>query len=113
MVVEPSGFATDWAGSSMHIDEISADYQATVGAMNRRRAEVTPAGDPERAAEIIVRTVARPQTPTHLLLGVDAVTMALAYSHAQIDEATTWSAVSRSADFAEPHAVDLPEAPAT
>ena len=110
MVVEPSGFATDWAGSSMRIDEISADYQTTVGAMNRRRAEA-PAGDPERAAEVIVRTVGRPHLPSHLLLGVGAVTMALDYSRAQIDEATTWSAVSRSADFAEPYPVDLPEAP--
>ncbi len=94
----------------MRIDEISADYQTTVGAMNRHRAEATPAGDPERAAEIIVRTVGRPHLPSHLLLGVDAVTMALNYSRAQIDDATTWSAVSRSADFAEPYPVDLPEA---
>jgi NAD(P)-dependent dehydrogenase (short-subunit alcohol dehydrogenase family) len=111
MVVEPSGFATDWAGSSMRIDEIPADYQATVGAMNRRRAEAAPAGDPGRAAEIIVRTVARPHTPTHLLLGVGAVTTALHYSHAQIEEATTWSTVSRSADYAEAYPVDLPDVP--
>ena len=53
----------------------------------------------------------RAHLPSHLLLGVGAVTMALDYSRAQIDEATTWSAVSRSADFAEPYPVDLPEAP--
>src|SRR5258706_4256797 len=92
MVVEPSGFATDWAGASMRIGEIPADYQATVGAMSRRRAEATPAGDPARAAEIIVRTVGRPHLPSHLLLGVGAVTTALDYSRAQIDEAAKWSA---------------------
>ena len=31
-VVEPGGMRTDWAGSSMRIDDIKADYQATVGA---------------------------------------------------------------------------------
>ena len=30
-IVEPGGFRTDWAGSSMHIDEIREEYQATVG----------------------------------------------------------------------------------
>src|SRR5258708_34308541 len=55
MVVEPSGFATDWAGSSMTIHDIPADYDATIGAMHRRiRANPAgPAGDPVRAAQII------------------------------------------------------------
>jgi len=63
MVVEPSGFATDWAGSSMTITDIPADYDATIGAMHRRmRANPAgPAGDPLRAAEIIVR---RPSAAT-------------------------------------------------
>src|ERR1700685_3862031 len=61
MVVEPSGFATDWAGSSMTIHDIPADYDTTIGAMHRRvRANPAgPAGDPERAAEIIVQVVKR------------------------------------------------------
>jgi NAD(P)-dependent dehydrogenase (short-subunit alcohol dehydrogenase family) len=35
IVVEPSGFATDWAGSSMTVHEIPADYDGTIGAMQR------------------------------------------------------------------------------
>ncbi len=31
LVVEPSGFRTDWAGSSMEIKPISEDYASTVG----------------------------------------------------------------------------------
>jgi hypothetical protein len=46
--------------------------------------------------------------PSHLLLGVTAVTMALDYSQQQLAEATEWSAVSRSADFAESYPVELP-----
>ena len=34
MVVEPSGFRTDWAGSSMTVHDIPEAYLPTVGAMN-------------------------------------------------------------------------------
>ncbi|WP_030984171.1 SDR family NAD(P)-dependent oxidoreductase [Streptomyces sp. NRRL WC-3744] len=113
MVVEPSGFATDWAGSSMTVHDIPEAYDATVGEMNRRVRQSTDgaAGDPRRAAEIIVRTVGREQIPSHLPLGVNAVTMALDYSRRQLAEATAWEKVSRSADFREPYPVELPPEP--
>jgi hypothetical protein len=114
-VVEPSGFATDWAGSSMTVYDIPAVYDATIGAMHRRvRANaanaVGAAGDPDRAAEIIVRTVKRGDPPAHLLLGVTAVEMALDYSARQLAEASAWEKVSRSADYAEPYPAALPPA---
>lgn len=113
MVVEPSGFATDWAGSSMTVHAIPEAYDQTVGEMNRRVRQSTDgaAGDPRRAAEILVRTVGREQIPSHLPLGVNAVTMALDYSRRQIAEATAWEKVSRSADFSEPYPVELPSEP--
>ncbi|MFJ5925094.1 SDR family NAD(P)-dependent oxidoreductase [Kitasatospora sp. NPDC092948] len=110
LVVEPSGFATDWAGASMTAHPVPEAYDRTVGAMNRRmrQGEAGAAGDPRRAAEIIVRTVRGGELPSHLLLGVNAVTMALDYSRRQLAEATAWEQVSRSADFAEPYPVELP-----
>jgi NAD(P)-dependent dehydrogenase (short-subunit alcohol dehydrogenase family) len=110
LVVEPSGFATDWAGSSMSVGTIPADYDATIGAMHRRvRAGAGgAAGDPVRAGEIIVRTVKGGDIPSHLPLGVNAVEMALDYSRRQVDEATAWQAVSRSADFGRPYPADRP-----
>jgi NAD(P)-dependent dehydrogenase (short-subunit alcohol dehydrogenase family) len=110
MVVEPSGFATDWAGSSMTVHDIPADYDATIGSMDRRmrRSPAGPAGDPARAAEIIVNTVKRDNPPSHLLLGVNAVEMALDYSRRQLAEATAWQNVSRSADYAEPYPAEYP-----
>ena len=110
MVVEPSGFATDWAGSSMSVDDIPADYDATIGEMHRRvRGGASgAAGDPDRAAEIIVEAAGRANPPSHLLLGVNAVNLALAYSRKQIDEATAWESVSRSADFNEPYPGQFP-----
>lgn len=110
MVVEPSGFATDWAGSSMTVHDIPADYDATIGAMHRlmRSSPEGPAGDPARAAGILVRVVKRDNPPTHLLLGVTAVEMAEDYSRRQIEEASAWEPVSRSADFAEPYPARFP-----
>ncbi|MFK0192891.1 SDR family NAD(P)-dependent oxidoreductase [Kitasatospora sp. NPDC090308] len=110
MVVEPSGFATDWAGPSMTVHPVPEAYEETVGAMNRlvRQGASGAAGDPRRAAGIIVRTVHRGRVPGHLLLGVNAVEMALDHSRRQLAEAGAWEQVSRSADFAEPHPVDLP-----
>ncbi len=110
VVVEPSGFATDWAGSSMTIHDIPADYDATIGVMHWRirASSAGAAGDSARAAEIIVQAVKRDNPPAHLLLGVTAVEMALDYSHRQIAEACAWEDVSRSADYAEPCPAEFP-----
>ena len=110
MVVEPSGFATDWAGSSMTVHEIPDGYDSTIGAMHRRmrRNPSGPAGDPARAAEIIVNTVKRDNPPSHLLLGANAAEMALDYSRRQLAEASAWEKVSRSADYAEPYPAQFP-----
>jgi NAD(P)-dependent dehydrogenase (short-subunit alcohol dehydrogenase family) len=110
LVVEPSGFATDWAGSSMTIHDVPKEYDETVGIMQRRvRANPAgPPGDPIRAAEIIVQVVKRESVPTHLLLGVNAVEMGLAYSHGQLRQAEAWEQVSRSADYAEPYPAPPP-----
>ena len=110
LVVEPSGFATDWAGASMEIQDIPDDYDATVGARARLMgSDVVKAGDPNRAAEILVRVVKRKHLPTHLLLGVGAVKAAQDYSRSQIAEAEAWRQVSASADFGQPYPVELPD----
>ncbi len=111
VVVEPSGFATDWAGSSMAVHDIGSDYESTIGPRLAQRdaaASSYRAGDPHRAASIIVAAVRRENPPSHLLLGVNAVEGALEYSQRQITEATAWRAVSRSADFAEPYPTPFP-----
>ncbi|RJO75829.1 SDR family NAD(P)-dependent oxidoreductase [Nocardia panacis] len=109
LVVEPSGFATDWAGSSMTIEDVPENYRATVGALgDLLRSGTTQIGDPDRAAQILVRIVHSDTLPTHLLLGGFAVQGALLYSRHQIEEATTWQAVSASADQGAQYPVDLP-----
>jgi NAD(P)-dependent dehydrogenase (short-subunit alcohol dehydrogenase family) len=100
-IVEPGGFRTDWAGSSMHILPVREDYDQTVGAMNRYRQSTAPSwpGDPARAARIIVDIARLDDPPLRLLLGAGAVESAEKASRARAEEAEKWADVSRSADF--------------
>lgn len=102
MVVEPSGFRTDWAGrsaneSAQQID----DYTATAGTVRTaiRTASGKQPGDPVRAARAIIQAVASGHPPHHLLLGNDAFDGAMA----KLDELRTafaaGEAVARAADF--------------
>jgi NAD(P)-dependent dehydrogenase (short-subunit alcohol dehydrogenase family) len=110
IVVEPSGFRTDWAGSSMIVHDIPEAYNATVGTMNSRirQAPEGPAGDPARAAAILVQVAKRRDIPDHLPLGVNAVEGSIRLDERLLAEDRIWSAVSRSADFGEPYPVALP-----
>src|ERR1700728_3744944 len=107
MVVEPSGFRTDWAGSSMIVRDIPEAYAATVGAMNSRVRQSAdgPAGDPARAAGILVQVAKRRDIPDHLPLGVNAVEGAIRLDEHLLTQDRKWQQVSRSADFVEPYPV--------
>jgi NAD(P)-dependent dehydrogenase (short-subunit alcohol dehydrogenase family) len=108
LVVEPGGFATDWAGASMRIPEVAPEYDQTVGAVVRMiSGSAGAAGDPKRAGEILVRVVKRQNLPSHLILGAGAVQMAQSYSRGQLAEAAEWESVSRSADFDQDYLIDL------
>ncbi|MFF3669546.1 SDR family NAD(P)-dependent oxidoreductase [Microtetraspora malaysiensis] len=108
LVVEPGGFATDWAGASMRIPQVAPEYDPTVGEMARHlRGPVSAAGDPKRAGEILVRVVKHPNPPSHLILGAAAVRMAQDYSRSQLKEAAAWEPASRSADLGQDYPVDL------
>src|SRR5450759_1315868 len=102
MLIEPSGFRTDWAGrsaneSKQHI----ADYATTAGAWRKQVRAISgkQPGDPVRAAHAIVKAVESPKPPHHLLLGNDAYKGATAKLKALRQEFSAWEAVSRGADF--------------
>jgi len=102
-IIEPGGFRTDWGGSSMQTSPVGADYEDTVGTMNRFRESTvsTWRGDPKRAANILVDLVELDEPPLRLLLGEGAVTSADKSSRERAAEAERWAALSRSADFPE------------
>lgn len=79
-IVEPGGFATDWAGSSMKVYPPQPDYQASVGATNERlRGSAAAArGEPAKAARVLLQVAAQARQPRRLLLGSDAYVLAKA-----------------------------------
>jgi len=102
MLVEPSGFRTDWAGRSANESKKQiADYAATAGVCrSEMRADSgKQPGDPARAAKAIVEAVASLNPPHHLLLGNDAYEGATAKLEALGKEFKAWESVSRGADF--------------
>jgi NAD(P)-dependent dehydrogenase (short-subunit alcohol dehydrogenase family) len=100
-IIEPGAFRTDWGGSSMTTVPVSADYDQTVGEMNRYRESTvgTWPGDPARAAKIITDIARLDEPPLRLLLGAGAVESARQASQARAAEAEKWADVSTSADF--------------
>ena len=110
MVVEPSGFKTDWAGSSMIVRDIPEAYAATVGAMNTRMRQTPepPPGDPVRAAEILVRVAKRRDIPYHLPLGALAAEASIRLDEHLLTDDRRWQDVSRSADSGQPYPVEFP-----
>ena len=102
MLVEPSGFRTDWAGRSANESKKQiADYAATAGVWrSEMRADSgKQPGDPVRAVKAIVEAVASLNPPHHLLLGNDAYEGATAKLEALAKEFKAWESVSRGADF--------------
>jgi NAD(P)-dependent dehydrogenase (short-subunit alcohol dehydrogenase family) len=110
LVVEPSGFRTDWAGASMTVHDVPDNYLATVGAMNDvlRQGPDTSPGDPDRAAAILVEVAQRHDIPNNLSLGVVASEMTIAQDEQLLASDTRWAAVSRSADAGQPYPATFP-----
>ncbi|GAA5192190.1 SDR family NAD(P)-dependent oxidoreductase [Rugosimonospora acidiphila] len=102
MIVEPGGIRTGWAaGAAVASGPIGDDYQQTVGQWRDRFAAYSgnEPGDPTRMARAIIDAVGAPQPPSRLLLGADALEIALEAEQARLAEARQWAGVSRSTDF--------------
>jgi NAD(P)-dependent dehydrogenase (short-subunit alcohol dehydrogenase family) len=102
MVVEPSGFRTDWAGRSANESALQIDdYSATAGKARTavRTSSGKQPGDPVLAVKAILQAVASGNPPHHLLLGNNAFEGAMS----KLDELrscfTAGEAVARAADF--------------
>ena len=104
MIVEPSGFRTDFAGRSANESNAAiADYAETAGA-NRaasRGSSGKQPGDPARAAKAIVKAVEAENTPVNLLLGRAALKIARLKLDNLKSEFDSWADVSEGADFPE------------
>ena len=102
MLVEPSGFRTDWAGRSADESEQQiSDYAATAGKLRKLLRDISgkQPGDPVRAVQAIIKAVESAKPPHRLLLGNDAFVTATAKLKTLDKEFLAWESVSRGADF--------------
>jgi len=100
--VAPGSFRTDWAGRSMVRAERSIDdYDAVFTRIrdDRLAKNGKQAGDPAKAAAVLLSLVENENPPTSLLLGNDAFDL-VTNRLASLDTAFhDWEAISRSTDF--------------
>ena len=103
-LIEPGPFRTDFQGRSIHVARSPlAAYASTAGA---RRAQLQrdsgkQAGDPQRAADIIIMVAESAEPPLHLVLGrngLERVRDKLTQLVRSLDE---WEKVTVSADYPE------------
>ncbi|MGY5049715.1 oxidoreductase [Streptomyces sp. 900105755] len=101
-IVEPGGIRTGWAaGAAEPSGPVTPDYEETVGAWLARFAEYSgnEPGDPDRMARAVVDAVEAAKPPRRLLLGNDALEIAISAEEARLAEAREWAEVSRSTDY--------------
>jgi NAD(P)-dependent dehydrogenase (short-subunit alcohol dehydrogenase family) len=104
MIVQPSGFRTDWAGRSANdAPQRIADYADTAGAFQTmiRGYSGNQPGDPVRAAKAIIKAVESENPPLNLLLGRAALKNARLRLDALKQDFDAWANVSEGADFPE------------
>lgn len=104
IIVAPSGFRTDWAGRSANNSKIVIDdYKETAGTNKDsiRGYSGKQPGDPERAAQAIVKVVEAENPPLRLLLGKAALNGARAKLQELKTDFDAWEETTVGADFPE------------
>jgi NAD(P)-dependent dehydrogenase (short-subunit alcohol dehydrogenase family) len=97
----PGSFRTDWAGRSMvRANRHIADYDALFDPIRQARAAKSglQAGDPAKAAQILLEMVDANKAPLHLVLGSDALRLVRRRIDALSAELDQWAAVSQASD---------------
>jgi NAD(P)-dependent dehydrogenase (short-subunit alcohol dehydrogenase family) len=99
----PGQFRTDWAGRSMDRTPRSiADYDAVMDPIRaaRQTKNGNQPGDPDKAAQALLRLVESANPPTRLFLGEDALGLVDQKLAQMKTEMTAWDSLSRSTSFA-------------
>jgi len=100
--IAPGSFRTDWAGRSMvRTDRSIDDYNTLFDPIREARTAKSgqQAGDPAKAAQVMLDLVNHDTPPTHLLLGADAMSLVRNKLASLADEITRWEDISRSTAF--------------
>src|SRR5277367_1503665 len=101
--VAPGSFRTDWAGRSMvRSGRTIVDYDSVFDPIRKAREEKSghQAGDPIKAAEVLLKLLATENPPVHLLLGSDALKLVRAKLDAMRASLASHEELTRSTDTA-------------
>ncbi|HTU94550.1 MAG TPA: oxidoreductase [Solirubrobacteraceae bacterium] len=103
LIVEPSGFRTDWAGSSMDRAQAIDAYQGVEAIAERRASQQeenngSQPGNPDLAAHALLTTLDRDDPPFRLLLGNVAYDVAVDRYQSRLEEFRAGEQVARGAD---------------
>ncbi|MCE4222398.1 oxidoreductase [Methylobacterium sp. C25] len=98
----PGQFRTDWAGRSMDRTPRSiGDYDAVMDPLRaaRQAKSGNQPGDPDKAAQALLRLVEAENPPARLFLGEDALGLVAQKMEQVRGEITEWESLSRSTAF--------------
>src|SRR5215469_15231223 len=103
LMVEPSAFRTDWAGSSMDRADLIDAYQQIDQIAERRASQQesnngSQPGNPDLAAKALLATLDREDPPFRLLLGNVAYDVAVDRYESRLQEFRAGEQVARGAD---------------
>ncbi len=103
LMVEPSGFRTDWAGSSMERAAPIDAYEGIEAIAERRASQQqenngSQPGNPDLAAQALLDTLDRDDPPFRLLLGNVAYDVAVGRYESRLKEFRAGESVARGAD---------------
>ena len=104
LLVQPSGFRTDWAGRSANdATEKISEYAETAGKNQEtiRGYSGNQPGDPVRGVKAIIEAVETENPPFHLLLGKAALRGARSKLESLQKDFDAWADVTEGADFPE------------
>ncbi|MEN4758861.1 oxidoreductase [Chryseobacterium sp. C39-AII1] len=101
--IEPGGFRTEWAGSSMSFAKDIEGYELTVGGIKEHltSGKFLPMGDPAKAAKVMIDVVENENPPLHLVLGSEAASILRATDEQRKAEFEKWLDVTISTDHDE------------
>jgi NAD(P)-dependent dehydrogenase (short-subunit alcohol dehydrogenase family) len=100
-IVEPSGFRTDWGGSSMHYAAPMDAYEPSVGLLRKHieRNVGREAGDPRKAAAAVLAIARLEDAPLRLPLGKAAFSMLKHHYSNSLESLEQWASYTNSVDF--------------
>lgn len=108
--IEPGGIATDWAGSSMNIPQISEPYQPIIGNFATQLRKINAStlaerigrtNDPAKIAEVVIQLTKMKEPPVHLLMGSSALNITQEGVKKLAESDKKYEKLTKSTDYAD------------